>query len=62
MTRTPFEKNYNLLHVFYSKTIDWGLHLRLKPRDWIRTFWDHPEADVIWYSVGPFSFYTEGRD
>jgi hypothetical protein len=57
MKRTPFEKNYNLLSVFYIKKLRWGLYLHLKPRDWLRIFWRHPEADVLWYDIGPFAFY-----
>ncbi len=62
--RTPFEKNYGLKYVFYSKTLDLGLHIKLKPKEWLRShlFWGHPEADVSWYDVGPLSFYRVGSD
>ena len=62
MSRSPFEKNYGLLSVFYNRKIDLGLYLRIRLRDWVRTFWAHPEADVIWYDIGPFAFFREGRD
>ena len=61
MARSPFDKNYGQLSLGYSQRHDWGLSLRIRPRDWFRTFWSHPEADVIWYCVGPFAFYTTGR-
>lgn len=57
MTRSPFEVNYGLLSVFYIKKLGFGLYLRIRPRDWLRTFWNHPEADVLWYDVGPFAFF-----
>lgn len=59
--RTPFQKNYGLRLVFFSHRINWGLYIRLRPKDWLRTFWGHPEADVIWYEVGPFAFFTTGE-
>lgn len=59
-TVSPFEQNYRLRRVFYSEWLDWGLYIRVRPRDWLRTFWGHPEADVIWYDVGPFAFFTAG--
>jgi hypothetical protein len=57
--RSPFEKNYGLLFVFYSRKLDLGLYLRA-PRHWFRSFWGHAEADVIWYSFGPLDFYRVG--
>ena len=58
--RTPFEINFRLLFVFYSQRLDFGLYLRISPKDWLRTFWSHPEADAIWYDVGPFAFFKTG--
>jgi hypothetical protein len=58
---TPFEKNYGVKLVFYNKRLDWGLFLKLNPIRWFQIFWGHPEADVIWYDVGPVSFFTCGR-
>jgi hypothetical protein len=58
--RTPFEKNYNLKFIFFNKKWDLGLYLRLRPKAWLRTFWGHPEADVIWYGIGPFDFFRTG--
>ena len=55
---SPFEQNYGLWFVFYIELLNWGLYFRIRPRDWFRTFWGHPEADVIWYDVGPFAFFT----
>lgn len=59
---SPFEKNYRLKHIWYSHKLDWGLYVRLNFRHWFKCFWGHPEADVIWYDVGPLAFYTSGRD
>jgi hypothetical protein len=58
--RTPFERNFNLKSVFYNKRLDLGLFFRTRPKDWLKTFWSHPEADVIWYDVGPFAFFRMG--
>ena len=58
--RTPFEKNWRLLSLFWTERLDLGLMLRVSPRDWLRTFWSHPEADAIWYMIGPFAFYELG--
>jgi len=55
--RTPFEINFHLLHVFYSKRLKFGLYLKTRPNSWLRFLWDHPEADVLWYDVGPFAFF-----
>ena len=55
---TPFEKNYGLKHIAYIRRFGWGLYLGIKPKNWFRISWAHPEADVIWYSIGPFEFYT----
>lgn len=52
---TPFEKNYNMKHLFYSSRINLGLYFKLSR--WLSFFWHHPEADVFWYDVGPFAFY-----
>lgn len=60
MARTPFEINYNLLYVGYSKKLDVGLYFRTTPKHWLRTFWNHPEADVLWYDIGPFAFFKRG--
>ncbi len=60
MKLTPFEKNYGLKHVFYNKTIDLGLYIKLRPRSWFRVCWAHPEADVLWYDIGPLAFYASG--
>jgi hypothetical protein len=58
---STFERNYGLRLIFYSELIDFGLYLRVRPRDWLRTFWGHYEADAIWYNVGPFAFFmSEG--
>lgn len=62
MKRSPFEVNYGLLYVGYVNKVDWGLYLRIRPRDWLRIFWSHPEADAIWYDVGPFAFFRIGRE
>lgn len=61
-SRLPFERNYGLLFLFYIHRIDWGVYLRLHPKSWLYNVWGCPEADVIWYDIGPFAFFTEGRD
>lgn len=58
--RTPFEKNWGVVSIFWSETIDLGLYLSIRPRCWIRIMWNHAEADVMWYIVGPFMFYKTG--
>lgn len=45
---SPFEQYYNVRRLVGS--LYWNLSLR----SWFRIFWKHPEADVFWYSIGPF--------
>lgn len=59
--RTPFEKRYGYKFLFYNETIDFGLYLRLRPSRWMKVFWGHPEADAIWFIIGPFAFFTAGK-
>lgn len=61
MRLSPFEKNFRMKSVFYNERADFGLYIRYNPKDWLRTFWSHPEADAIWYDVGPFAFFRTGR-
>lgn len=54
---SPFEQNYSLRRAFYIRSLGFGLYWRIRPTDWLRIFWRHPEADVTWYDVGPFAFF-----
>jgi len=46
---SPFERNYGIRHIFGP------VYLNVRFRDWLRLFWQHPEADVFWYCVGPIT-------
>jgi len=46
---SPFQQYYGIRRIFK------GLYLNVRLRDWFRPCWQHPEADVFWYSFGPFT-------
>ena len=56
----PFEQNFGIRRIFYVCGV--GLYWNLRLWRWFRVFWKHPEADVFWYSAGPFCLTIEPKD
>ena len=52
---SPFERNYGV------RRLVGNLYYSVRFRGWLRPLWKHPEADVFWYSVGPFILIQEPK-
>lgn len=52
---SPFEQNFGLRKIVGS------LYWNVRIRNWFRPFWQHAEADVFWYRLGPFTLLVEPK-